>query len=190
MFEGLLLIVGFLVFSIIISQLMLKYVPSPFDKLITVFMVVGIIIYEFFHLVMCFIANTPVSSVKFLEKFKTEGPGYKKYEFNGSLTIKKEEEISFLQAILVGLAPLLLSFWLFFFLLEQLTHLPNPILFLIYLFIMFSIVFSAAPSSQDLKCIHLAFSANPEYSAYQIFLLILSIFLVWLIFPLLRLPNF
>jgi len=55
---------------------------------------------------------------------------------------------------------------------------------------MLSIMFSAAPSSQDLKGIPLAFRENPKYSAYQIFLLLLSILLVWLIFPFLNLPDF
>ena len=178
MIEAFLLIVGFLVFSIIISHLLLKYVPNPFNRIIVGFMVIGIIIHEFFYVLMCLITNTSIRNVKFLEKFKTEGPGYKRYEFNGSVTIKAEEELNFLQAVLVGFAPLLFSFWLFFFLLEQLTQLPHPILFLIYLFIILSIMFSAAPSSQDLKCIPLAFREKPKHSAYQIFLLMLSIFLV------------
>ena len=189
MFEELPFIIGFLLFSIIVSYLLLKYISEPYKKIIVGLMVVGIVIHELFHILMCLITNTPVESVKLLEKIKTEeGPGYKKYEFNGSVTIKKGKGTSFLQAVLVGVAPLFFSFWLFFFLLDKVIHPTNEIIFVTYLFIIISIIFSAAPSSEDLRCIPQAFSENVGYSMYQIFLLIFSILLVWLIIPVLKQP--
>ena len=190
MFEELPFIIGFLLFSIIVSYLMLKYITEPFKKIIVGLMVVGIVIHELFHLLMCLITNTPVESVKLLEKIKTEGPGYKNYEFNGRLTIKKDRGMSFLQAVLVGVAPLFFSFWLFFFLLDKVIHPINEIIFFTCLFIVLSIMFSAAPSSEDLKCIPRAFSENVGYSIYQILLLLLSVLLVWLIIPVLKQPYF
>ena len=139
---------------------------------------------------MCLITNTPVESVKLLEKIKNEGPGYKTYEFNGRVTIKKDKGMSFLQAVLVGVAPLFFSFWLFFLLLDKVIHPINEIIFFTSLFIVLSIMFSAAPSSEDLKCIPRAFSENMGYSMYQILLLILSVLLVWLIIPVLKQPYF
>jgi len=190
MFEELLFIIGFLLFSITVSYLLLKYIPEPFKKIIVGLMIVGIIIHESFHLLMCLITNTPVDRVKFLEKIKTEnGRGYKKYEFTGSVIIKREKEMTFLQAVLVGAAPLFFSFWIFFLLLDQVIHPINEITFFISLFIVLSIMFSAAPSSIDLKCIPRAFNGNVKNSFYQILLLILSILLVWLIIPLLLQPN-
>ncbi len=183
MFEELPFIIGFLLFSIIVSYVLLTYVSGFFKKIIVGLMVVGIVIHELFHLLMCLITNTPVESVKLLEKIKTEGPDYKTYEFNGRVSIKKDRGMSFLQAVLVGFAPLFFSFWLFFFLLDKVIHPANEIIFFTSLFIVLSIMFSAAPSSEDLKCIPKAFGENVGYSMYQILLLLLSFSLVWLTFP-------
>jgi len=133
---------------------------------------------------MCLITNTPVDEVNLLDKIRREDePGYRKYELGGSVLIKNEEDISFLQAVLVSFAPLVFSFWVFFSLLNQVIHPTNEIIFFISLFIILSIIFSAAPSSADLLCIPRAFRVNPKYSAYQIFLLCLSILVVWWILP-------
>ncbi len=180
MFEEFPYILGFLLFSIVISYLLLEYIPEPFKKIIVGVMIIGIVIHELFHVLMCLITNTPINSVKFLEKIKKEeGPGYIKYEFNGNVSIKGEKEMSFLQAVLVGFAPLLFSFWIFFLLLDQVIHPTNEIIFFICLFTILSILFSAAPSSADLKCIPIAFGENIEHSIFQIFLLLLSIFTTW-----------
>lgn len=189
MFEEIPIIIGFLLFSILVSYLLLKYVPEPFKKIFVGLMIVGIIIHELFHLLMCLITNTPVERVNLLEKIKSEEDSeYKKYEFYGSVSINKAKEISFLQAVLVAVAPLFFSFWIFFLLLYQVIHPANEIIFFVCLFIILSIMFSAAPSSADLAYIPRAFRDNPKYSTYQILLLLLSILLVWLIIPFLKLP--
>ena len=159
----------------------MKYTPEPFKKIIVGLMIVGIIIHEFFHIVMCIITNTPIKNVKFLEIIKTEqDPNYKKYEFNGYIMVKGEDKMTFLQALLVGLAPLLFSFWICFLLLDFVVHPSDELLFFFSLFIILSIMFSAAPSSTDLKNIPNSFISNPKYSVYQIALFILSILIVWI----------
>ncbi len=187
MFEEIPIIIGFLLFSIVVSYFLLKYVPGTFKKVVIGFMVVGIIIHELFHLLMCLITNTPVERVNLLERIKSEEhPGYKVYEFSGSVTVNRSKGISFLQAVLVAVAPLFFSFWIFFLLLHQVIHPTNEIIFFICLFIVLSIMFSAAPSSADILCIPRAFRDNPSYSVYQILLLFLSILLVWLLIPFLE----
>ena len=182
MFEEFPIIIGFLVFSIIVSYFLLEFIPRPFDKIIIGLMIIGIVIHELFHVLMCFITNTPVSNVKFLDKIKREeNPGYIRYEFNGSVNIREGEKLSLLQAVLVALAPLLFSFWLCILLVDQVIHPRNAVSFFLSSFIILSIIFSAAPSSTDLKIIPKALRNNPQYSFYQILLLLLSIFCVWLI---------
>ena len=184
MFEEIPFILGFMLFSIVVSYLILHYTPEPYIKIFIGIMIVGIVIHELFHYLMCLVTNTPVDKVNLLDKIKREeGPGYRRYEFTGSVLIKSERDISLLQAILVSFAPLVFSFWIFFSLLSQVIHPTNEIIFFICLFIILSIIFSAAPSSADLACIPRAFSANPKYSTYQIFLIFLSIFVVWWILP-------
>ena len=182
MFEEFPIIIGFLVFSIIVSYLLLEYIPRPFDKIIIGLMIIGIVIHELFHVLMCFITNTPVSNVKFLDKIKREeNPEYIRYEFNGSVNIREGKKLTLLQAVLVALAPLLFSFWLCILLVDQVIHPRNAVSFFLSFFIVLSIIFSAAPSSTDLKCIPNALKNDPQYSFHQILLLLLSIFCVWLI---------
>lgn len=184
MFEEIPFILGFMMFSIVVSYLILHYIPEPYIKIFIGIMIVGIVIHELFHYLMCLITNTPVDKVNLLDKIKREQTSeYKKYEFSGSVLIKSSNDISFLQAVLVSFAPLVFSFWIFFSLLNQVIHPTNEIMFFISLFIILSIIFSAAPSSADLVCIPRAFRENPNYSAYQLFLLNLSILMVWCILP-------
>ncbi|MFX0073163.1 MAG: hypothetical protein ACFFAO_18955, partial [Candidatus Hermodarchaeota archaeon] len=90
--------------------------------------------------------------------------------------------LAFLQALLIALAPIYLSFWLFFFLLEQLLYANLDVLvFFIIVFVMVSIILGASPSIADLSNIPKAFHRDPTYSMYQIFLLLLSGVTVWLI---------
>ena len=63
MFEEIPAIIIFLLFSLVVSYLLLKYTPEPFKKIIVGLMIVGIIIHEFFHVVMCIITNTPIKNV-------------------------------------------------------------------------------------------------------------------------------
>ena len=184
MFEELPFIIGFMLFSIVVSYLILHYIPEPYIKIFIGIMIVGIIIHELFHYLMCLITNTPVEKVNLLEKIKKEErQGYRRYEFNGSVLIKSNNNISLLQAVLVSFAPLVFSFWIFFLILDQVIHPTNEIIFFVCLFLILSIIFSAGPSSTDLACIPRAFRENPEYSFYQILLLFLSILMVWWIIP-------
>lgn len=178
MFEELPFMLGFMLFSVIISYIILNYTPEQLLVIVQAISIIGVIIHELCHLFMCIITNTHVEKVTLVKRMKNnkyEG----KHGFGGEVKIS-EHNISFLQALLIGLAPLFLSFWLFFFLWEQVS---NPSidawLFFFYLFVMISIVLSSAPSFADLAMIPKAFQNDINYSFYQILLLILSVFLTW-----------
>ena len=182
MFEELLFMGGFLIFSVIISYILLKYTPSPLNKLVLRLVIIGIIIHEFCHLLMCIITNAPVKSVKLLERIKLNGKEGDKNGYRGSITVNMEKKLTFLQAFLIGFAPLIFSFWLFFFLLDLLfTAELDAYIAIILIFIMVSIVLAAAPSASDILNIPGAFQEDPKYSCYQILLLILSIISVWIL---------
>ncbi len=180
MFEELILMAAFLIFSVIISYILLKYTPSPLDKLVLGLAIIGIVIHEICHVLMCLITNAPVKRVKLLEKTKLFDKEGENYEYGGNIEIKSEKKLTFLQAVLIGFAPLIFSFWIFLFLLDFLitAELETYIAILI-LFIMISIVLAAAPSAVDILNIPAAFQNNPKYSCYQIFLLLISIISVW-----------
>ncbi len=144
----------------------------------------GIILHELFHLLMCVLTNTPVDEVKFLERVKmSDSHGNTLYSYGGRVILREKKEITFLQALLIGLAPLMFSFWIFFFILDYLFSVSEiePLYFFLLVFLMISIVLAAAPSAKDLLNIPASFQNNPSYSLYQVGLLILSISSVWIL---------
>jgi len=177
MFEELPYIIGFMLFSVVISYVLLTYTPDPLIKIIQGLSIIGIVIHELCHLLMCFITNTHIKSVSLVRRVKMDKQD-KQYGYGGEVNVK-EERISFLQGFLIGFAPLYFSFWLFFFLWGQISNPHIDIwLYFFYLFVMISISFSAAPSFADLVLIPKAFYSDVRYSLYQIFLVLISIFLV------------
>jgi len=183
MYEELIVMMLFALCSLIISKLLLDYLPSPLNKIFQVLAIVGIIIHELCHVLMCFLTNTPIDRVKILERTKdNDKEGMKFSSFSGRVIVGENTKLAFLQALLIGLAPTYLSFWLFFFL-WNLLSVPNTdiALVFIYFFLMISIFLGATPSVSDLVSISKTFSDDPYYSLYQILLLFISGFSVWLI---------
>lgn len=103
MFEELIFMGGFLLISILVSYLLLNCLPSPINKVFRALAIVGIIIHELYHIVMCVITNASVKNVKILEWIKAE-PGKDKfgYKFGGRLEIGVVKRLKFLQALLIG----------------------------------------------------------------------------------------
>ena len=103
-------------------------------------------------------------------------------KYGGRVDLKDYVKLTFLQALLIGLAPLYISYWLFFFLWEQMKN-PNldVVVFYVYLIVMISLVLSAAPSFADVVNIFGVFYFDWRYSLYQIVLLLLSVGTVWLV---------
>jgi len=180
MFEELLFMIGFAIASILISYLLLEHLPNPIDKVVKGLAIIGIVIHELCHILMCFITNTKIHGYSLIERVD-ELDGRRNINYGGRVTID-DTRLTFLNALLIALAPLYLSFWLFYFLLEQLLYANvSELMFFIILFIMISIIIGASPSRTDLISIPRAFNRDPQYSLYQIFLLLLSGTTVWFI---------
>lgn len=180
MFEEIIFMVGFAVFSTITSYILLKYAPNPLHAIFRCIAVVGIIIHELSHALMCVVTNTRIRTIKLLER--SDGKSSFGLKYGGRVELKDYIRLSFLQALLIGFAPIYISFWLFFFLWEQLK-IPNldVLIFYVYLFIMISLVLSAAPSFADVLAIFGAFQFDWRYSMYQVGLTILSVCTVWFV---------
>ena len=180
MFEEIVFMLFFAVLSIAMSYILLKFAPNPLDKFFRALAVIGIVIHELSHALMCVLTNTRIRSIKIVERADPESKFGLKY--GGRVDLKDYVKLTFLQSLLIGLAPLYISFWLFFFLWEQLK---NPsldvVVFYIYLFVMISLVLSAAPSFADVLAVFGAFYFDWRYSLYQIGLVLLSVGTVWLI---------
>lgn len=180
MFEEIVFMVGFALLSIALSYILLKFAPNPIDKFFRVVAVVGIVVHELSHALMCILTNTHIRRIKIMKRADPESKFGLKY--GGRVDLKDYVKLTFLQALLIGLAPVYISFWLFFFLWEQVKN-PNLdlVVFFIYLFVMISLVLSAAPSFADIFAIFGAFHFDWRYSLYQIGLLLLSVATVWLV---------
>jgi len=176
MFEELPFILGFMMFSVIFSYLLFTYIGSQ-SKIIKSLAIVGIIFHELCHVFMCIITNTPRESVSLFKKVESENGTPVKYY--GEVKVN-EDGVTFIQSFLISFAPLYISFWVFFLLLNLLIH--NQVEFLIFIlviYIMVSIVLSAAPSFADLAVIPKIFQRFPAYSLYQIFLIAISVLSTW-----------
>jgi len=180
MFEEIIFMVGFAVVSTITSYICLKYAPNPLHAIFRCIAVVGIIIHELSHALMCVVTNTRIRTIKLLER--SDGKSSFGLRYGGNVELKDYVKLTFLQALLIGFAPIYISFWLFFFIWGQLINPSLDVLiFYIYIFVMISLVLSAAPSFADVLAVFGAFQFDWRYSLYQIGLTLLSIGTVWLV---------
>ena len=182
MFEEILMMVVFAITSVTISYICLKFSSYYFWICFQVLAVPGIIIHEMSHMLMCLITGTHIESVAFTafkrsKRFKNDS----RYMFGGQVAVDNQHT-SFLQALLIGLAPMYILFWLFFYSLELFLYadLPDVWGILNFLF-MISIILAAAPSFGDLVTIFNSFTFDLRHSLYQVFLLLLSIGTAWLV---------
>jgi hypothetical protein len=136
---------------------------------------------------MCFVTNTKINNVTLLKKVENDKPSNKLY--GGQVNLKSDPRISFLQALVVGLAPLFVSFWLFFFLFSELSN-PNTTdwMAIFYVFLMVSLILGSAPSKGDLYQIGSAFTYDIGYTFKQIFLVAISILVVWIAITINHIP--
>jgi len=188
MFEEIPFIFGFMMFSVILSYLAFKCVPPPYSEIIKGLAMAGIVLHELCHYLMCIVTRSPIEKVTLIKKldFKEE----QRLGYYGEVQVQ-EHRISFLQAVLIGLAPLYLSFWLFFFLLEILVYSQvDVVVFFICIFVMISISLSAAPSFADFLMIPKAFLNDFNHSMYQVLLIILSFLLTFTILTVFALQGF
>lgn len=166
-------------FSVIISYILIKYTSGPFLKIVKALAVIGIVIHELSHLLMCVIMHAPIENVSLIKKIESEKSEVVRYY--GVVDVQKNR-VSFLQAFLISFAPLYLSFWLFFSLLNFLIYNQfSALIFFVCFFTMISLTLSAAPSFADLAIIPKAFQNDTNHSLCQILLIIFSVFTTWLL---------
>lgn len=187
MFEEIPFVIGFLVVSLVLSVIFFKVEYKPLKIAVQVVAIIGIIVHEVSHVLMCFVTNTKINSVTLLKKVENHRPSNKIY--GGQVNIQPDPRISFLQALVVGLAPLFISFWIFFFLYRELSN-PNTTdwMAIFYVFLMVSLILGSAPSKGDLYQIGSAFMYDIGYTFKQIFLVAISILVVWIIVAIMQIP--
>jgi hypothetical protein len=171
MIEDIILFIGFYIASITFIRFVMSRKLGPYKTPLFILGFIGVFIHELSHLLMNFLCNVPTSHfrVKYRDEYQRANP-------HGSVGFKERTRLTFLQAVVVGLAPLYICTWLcLFFLGLMLEPVLKPLFRIISALLFLSIFIGAAPSNTDLRNILSAFKQNRHYSFRQTVLLIVGI---------------
>lgn len=183
-------LVFWFIFMLVCSKT-LRYLRNkslgPFRVILNILSFIGVFVHEISHLVMNIIFGVQIKSISV--KYRDERT--RRVAPNGVVDIKDFPKYSLMQVTLGSIAPLFISTILFMFCLDIIFTLKlNPWINLVTAFFAFSLLIGSKPSNQDIRLIKYAFSQNPRYSFYQIFLVVLSILVIWYVidFTLIHFP--
>ncbi|MFW9930232.1 MAG: hypothetical protein ACFFD1_12630, partial [Candidatus Thorarchaeota archaeon] len=159
----------------------------PFRLFLTILGFIGIIVHELSHYVLCKLLGVPVEQIHIQYRDKMTG----KAAPRGSILPKEPERISFLQALIIGFAPLFISTWLILFCFDIFSIIGLDIyLYFIAGFMIVSLLIGGAPSPADMRYCYYGFVRSPAYSLYQVLLISISILTViffinysWVLLP-------
>ena len=162
----------------LLSLLLNRKDLGPFTMFVNILGFIGVVVHELCHFVMCMVTGVPTSG--FSVKYRSERSN--RASPHGSVTPKKFERMTFLQAFLVGLAPLFICTWLIFFSLGiALNKEVDPVIRFFSGFFALSLFLTLSPSSADLNAIRSGFKRDPTYAGCQILIVLVSILIVWAI---------
>jgi hypothetical protein len=136
---------------------------------------IGVIFHELAHYGMCLAVGRVPKSISI--SWRDE-----RYKRNPNGVVKPKDWPSFLQSFVIALAPLYLSTWLIFWLWFGVIFTPfyDPLIKTISVFILLSLLLTAAPSFGDLLMIRNSFKQDPKHSWYQVLLISFSILILWM----------
>ncbi|MFX1501152.1 MAG: hypothetical protein ACFFDH_09345 [Promethearchaeota archaeon] len=166
---------GILIISLVMSSFLLSDRAGMVKPIAWRLFYIGVIFHELSHAGMSLVVGRVPNEFKV--KWRHEKKGYR--DPHGS--VKLEKPPSFLQAIVIALGPLYISTWLIFGLVFGIIFNPvfNPVVKTISIFLVLSLLLTAAPSGGDIRYISQAFNTAPAYSCYQILLISLSMVGLW-----------
>jgi len=151
---------------------------GPFRTILLILGFVGVIVHELSHYTLCKLVGVKVEKVRIRYRNRTTG----RSNPHGFVRLEEYELQSFLQALVVGIAPLFIHSWLIMLCLD-LLDMPgfDDLVYLSIAFLILSLFIGSAPSPSDLRNCYKGFSRSPTYSLYQLLLLGLSILTTYII---------
>lgn len=179
MFEIFIILIWFpiiLVTSYFIEKILLSHELGPFESIINTLRYIGVIVHELSHFIMCLVVGVHPQGIKI--RFKDETTN--ETAPHGAVFFDSHD-YTFLQSALIGLAPTIVSTWLFFLSLDIALTQMEPLIKIVAGSFCLTLLLGAAPSATDFRNIGRSFKQSPKYSCFQIFLVVLSGFIVWAI---------
>jgi hypothetical protein len=132
----------------------------------------GVFVHEFSHLMFCFIFRVPTNGMRFQFIDRREGM----VNPQGSVRLAEYSRMSMMQALMVGIAPLFISTFLFMGCLDVMLTFETTFEVQIFVFILaISIFFTAAPSHADTSHIFRAAAGEPLQSFFQFLYVVVSL---------------
>ena len=147
--------------------------------IVNIFFFFGVFVHEFSHLMFCFIFRVPTNGMKIYFMDRERGvvnPG-------GYVNLAEGPRISMMQSLMIGIAPLFISTFLFMGCLDIIFTFETTFEVQIFVIILaISLVLTAAPSQTDVSNILKAAAGDPVQSflqfLYVVASLMISIYLV------------
>lgn len=163
--------------SIVLTNIIFSLdIPSRIRKMLMVIFFLGVVVHEISHAIASLLVGLKVDGVSI--RWKSE----ENHQASPHGSVRVDPRRSFLQQVVVSFAPLLVSTWLFFYLLDVALNDTLPdLLTLLAGLACFSLLLGAAPSHQDIVLVGTYFKKDVKYSLYQITLLSFSVAIVWLV---------
>ncbi|TFF90376.1 MAG: hypothetical protein EU548_03320 [Promethearchaeota archaeon] len=148
---------------------------GPFRVLLNILGFLGVVVHELSHYALCKILGVPVNHIRIHYRDRRTGL----VSPHGSVHPSEYHRMSFLQSLLVAIAPLFISTWLIMIFFE-LFYIPGlgDLIYIGIGFLIASLFIGCAPSTTDFRQIYRGFRRSPAYSAYQVTLIVLSSFTV------------
>ena len=165
-------------------QFLFRLELGPFRMILNVLGFVGVLVHELSHYILCKVTGVKVEGLTIRYRSRISGKGNP----HGFVTLEEHESSSFLQILLVAIAPLFIHTWLIMLCFE-LLHVPgfDDLVYIAIGLVVVSLFIGSAPSNPDLQHCGKAFGRSPAYSVYQLLLLGISIITVLCTFQIIAL---
>ena len=148
------------------------------NTIINLIFFVGVIVHEVSHRLMDLLVGVPSHNLRV--KYRDENSS--KASPHGSVTPLHPYQMTLLQGFLTSFAPLIFGTWIIYFLLKVVFNpIFDPIARIIVGICIVSIFITLSPSRGDLFFLKFSYQNDPQHGQYQIFLVILSFLISWLL---------
>jgi hypothetical protein len=166
---------GILVLSSLLTSLVFSDRAGVIRRIANYLFFIGVIFHEIAHATMILAGGRIPKGINVWWRDSRN-------QANPHGSVEPDHNYSFLHTVLIAFAPLYFSTWLIFYLWFGVVNTPfyDPVIKTLAVVIIISLLLTAAPSGPDLRFIPLMFSRDPKHSWYQILLIFLSIFILWI----------